>query len=375
LAIETLEARQMLNAAPIAVDDHFTVPKGGGIAVTRGDLLANDSDPDGDHIAFVTVRATSESHGQVSMSDDYALYFDSEPGYTGPAVVEYVITDGRIQSVGRIRLLIDPTQDPVVGSDFRSMHQGEMLTIPAGSLLRNDSDPDGDALYVFAVTPTPETHGFVEFQDSAVRYTPHSNFVGTATFQYHVQDLRGGNGTGIVEVEVKPPVVLPGRVQGVGSLDGLERFFAFHVDSRRGQSPASGHLFYVDLEQRFAFQSTAINRLEISADGRRASFFGEGRFNGRAGYEFVVTIEDRSPLGERDIFRIQITGPNDFRYDSLEHAEEDGRIDRRGNIRIDPRRQRTLVGSSLARGLAFDEIGATVSATTSRTARNRLQQF
>jgi hypothetical protein len=106
-------------------------------------------------------------------------------------------------------------------------------------------------------------------------------------------DDHGGTDDAIVEVQVRPLVQLvPGRVQGAGSLDGLERVFAFSVDNRRGPTAVSGQLTFLDFERRFVFQSIAIVQLEIQSDGRRAIFEGEGKLNGRSGYQFVVTIED-----------------------------------------------------------------------------------
>jgi hypothetical protein len=111
-------------------------------------------------------------------------------------------------------------------------------------------------------------------------------------------------------------------------------------------------------------QSTSIIRLEIAADGRSATIEGEGRLNGRTGYQFFATIGDRSAAGQRDTFRLQITGPRDFQYDSLAHAENNGRIDRFGDIRIMPVRPRTLIDFLMARDAAFAQIGSPALSNT-----------
>ena len=68
------------------------------------------------------------------------------------------------------------------------------------------------------------------------------------------------------------------------------------------------------------------------------TFGGTGALNNKPGYRFVVTAEDRSRSGHNDRFRIVITGPqgSNFRYDSGDGGRNGGRIDRGGNIVINP---------------------------------------
>ncbi|WP_205597752.1 Ig-like domain-containing protein [Paraferrimonas sp. SM1919] len=76
------------NLPPVAVDDE-TVVDAGAILVTV-DVLANDSDPDGDSLTLVNASSTS---GEVTVENQQISYrFDSE--FNGFAEVEYLIEDG-----------------------------------------------------------------------------------------------------------------------------------------------------------------------------------------------------------------------------------------------------------------------------------------
>lgn len=70
-------------------------------------------------------------------------------------------------------------------------------------VLINDIDYDGDSLSVISVT-SPISGAVAIIDDSTVRYTPASGFIGTDVFSYAVADGDGGLGTAIVTVDVTP---------------------------------------------------------------------------------------------------------------------------------------------------------------------------
>lgn len=74
----------------------------------------------------------------------------------------------------------------------------------------NDSDPDGDALTVTAVSGVTGGGSVAIMSGGAfVRYTA-SGAAGTATFTYTISDGRGGSATATVTVQVVALEVPPG---------------------------------------------------------------------------------------------------------------------------------------------------------------------
>ena len=62
---------------------------------------------------------------------------------------------------------------PVATGDSYTMDEN---TVGTFAVLTNDSDPDGDALIITAVTQG--IHGTVTFTDTEVTYTPATEYVG-----------------------------------------------------------------------------------------------------------------------------------------------------------------------------------------------------
>lgn len=86
---------------------------------------------------------------------------------------------------------------PVAQADSASTTEGVAVSI---DVLGNDSDADGDALAINAVTAP--AHGTAAISGTAILYTPAPGFVGTDTFAYTVGDGRGGSAGANVSVVV-----------------------------------------------------------------------------------------------------------------------------------------------------------------------------
>jgi VCBS repeat-containing protein len=80
-----------LNRAPKASNDTATTTKGTAVIV---DVLANDSDPDGDAISVVDYRQPSTG-GSVSLGSNGTLVFAPATGFKGKARFMYTISDTR----------------------------------------------------------------------------------------------------------------------------------------------------------------------------------------------------------------------------------------------------------------------------------------
>src|SRR6185295_2499094 len=93
---------------------------------------------------------------------------------------------------------------PVAQNDTVIATDNQPLTI---AVLSNDSDADGDALVLSAVTPP--AHGTAAISGGAIVYTPTIPFSGTDTFRYTISDGRGGSASVTVTVDVEPAPTHP----------------------------------------------------------------------------------------------------------------------------------------------------------------------
>jgi hypothetical protein len=84
---------QWSNTPPVAGADTIERDPGSGVKVSITALLANDSDADGDAIAFAGVSATSANGGTV-VSNAGWIFYSPAPGFTNIDTFTYSISDG-----------------------------------------------------------------------------------------------------------------------------------------------------------------------------------------------------------------------------------------------------------------------------------------
>jgi uncharacterized repeat protein (TIGR01451 family) len=94
---------------------------------------------------------------------------------------------------------------PVAVNDNASTPENVAVTVP---VLLNDSDPDGGTLTIIAVSTT---NGMAIISGTNVVFTPPTNFVGTTTARYEIQDNYGGTNGALITIVVTniPPLANP----------------------------------------------------------------------------------------------------------------------------------------------------------------------
>lgn len=199
------------NQAPLAVGD--TGSTSFGVPITLN-LLANDSDPDGNvplSITALTQPATGQ--GTVALSGTTSVV------YTPPAVVNAPLTTTftyKAQDVkglastaaATVTITVAPNRPPVAVADSVATLG---VAIPI-SVLANDTDPEGNVpLAVASVTQPPAGRGTVSSNGTVITYTPPATVTTafTTTFTYFVKDSFGAvsvsPATVTVQVSPRPP--------------------------------------------------------------------------------------------------------------------------------------------------------------------------
>jgi hypothetical protein len=184
-----------LNDAPTAVDDALVT-----LVDTAGsvDVLANDTDVDGDTIAVGSV--STPANGSATLEPDGTITYQPAPGYLGADGFDYTIDDGAGGSAsGHVSVtVIAFNQPPDAVDDAASVAEDGSASIDVAA---NDIDPDGGALNVIAVDQP--SHGSTALEaDGTVTYTPSSNYNGPDAFGYTVADSIGFTDSATVNVTV-----------------------------------------------------------------------------------------------------------------------------------------------------------------------------
>lgn len=178
------------NQPPVAVDDAFQVH--GFTRFGEQDLLANDSDPDGDAIYFDRVFDYPQ-HGNLYIPYGNAPQgYTPNAGYTGPDSFSYRLRDahGAYSNVATVTLDVRNSA-PTPGADSFTVHGFTSFGTP-NTLLVNDSDPDGDAISFDRVLTYPQ-HGnlSIPFGNIPQGYTPFTSYTGPDSFTYRICDNLG----------------------------------------------------------------------------------------------------------------------------------------------------------------------------------------
>ena len=106
------------------------------------DVLANDSDPDGDRLSVASY--TQPSHGVASLNADGTITYTPNAGYTGSDTFTYTITEGKEAfATAHVSITVNGPPQAVDDRDVTNVNTPVVVMV-----LANDSDLDGDTLSV-----------------------------------------------------------------------------------------------------------------------------------------------------------------------------------------------------------------------------------
>ncbi len=234
LRIEVVGDTPSVNDPPVAQDDTASTEQGVPVS---GNVLMNDSDPDGDPIVVTAVLVDSDCDGQVddpltlgvatavcgvdengnvvpagtlTINPDGTWTFEPNPGFTGDVPAIYTIEDpGGLSDDATLTITVVPNLgNTTFANDDANL--GPQGVAQVGNILANDFDPEGDTQTVTLIdsngdgTPdTAPTAGtpITIFQNGnpigtltvdpatgAYIWQPEPGFVGTAVIPYEVCD-------------------------------------------------------------------------------------------------------------------------------------------------------------------------------------------
>ncbi|MBT9551186.1 MAG: DUF4347 domain-containing protein [Hydrogenophaga sp.] len=204
-----------LNDNPTGVNDHFFASEDG--LTTLGGLLDNDSDLEGDGILLNLDSTPGGNGGLFSVDDGGAVVFNPNGDFNDLAVGEsrdtsfnYTVYDEHgAQSSATVTVTVFGANDNPLGVDDEA-HVLEDGASPLGSLLGNDSDAEGDELFVELQDPQGNNGGALSTGDAGeLSFNPGSDFDDlaagesrTTTFTYAVHDSEGSSAVATVTVTV-----------------------------------------------------------------------------------------------------------------------------------------------------------------------------
>ena len=200
----------LANQPPEANDNQFTVEQD---SVDNAlDVLANDSDPDGDPLTIVSVSAPG--NGQAAISGDVILYTPAA-GFVGTDSFTYTIDDGfGGQATATVTVTVQASGEVPVAAD---LSVGTERTRPVEiNVFPHIVNPDQVPVEIASFTQPG--NGAVTQQGDLLVYQPDQLFFGDDAFQYTITDDRGNESSATIQVNVmfanQAPVANPDETAG-----------------------------------------------------------------------------------------------------------------------------------------------------------------
>ncbi len=182
------------NLPPIAVND--TASANAGLSININ-VLANDSDPEGDALSVVNVG--QPANGTAVISGGQVTY-TANAGFSGADTFSYSIEDtAGNQATAQVSVDVTAGSPPIAVDDVFMI---DMNTLGVFDVLANDSDPDGDPINLDGIVQQPSNGTISINADGTISYGPEFQFFGNDEFVYRITDSFGNTDTATVSVWV-----------------------------------------------------------------------------------------------------------------------------------------------------------------------------
>ncbi|TBW48113.1 tandem-95 repeat protein, partial [Marinobacter halodurans] len=192
---DIIDVARVNDNAPVAGGDSRSVDEDTALVYTVAELMANDSDLDGDSLNIVNVSNSSGGEATLDASAG-TVTFTPTPDYNGPAGFSYTLSDGTFTDIGVVDIAVNPVNDaPVINQSLADVSAAEdqplSITMPADSFTDVDA---GDSLtYTATLADGSSLPTWLSFDSSTQSFsgTPGAADVGTLDILVTATDLSG----------------------------------------------------------------------------------------------------------------------------------------------------------------------------------------
>ena len=281
------------NTPPVARDDSASTNEDTVLWLAPATLIVNDTDANGDALSIVSVGgATNGSVTRDATSGD--VVFTPQANYNGAASFTYTISDGKGGSAtATVAVTVEPVNDPPVANNDSGFTTpaNTALTIPATTLLSNDTDVDNPPSSLSIASVGNATNGGVTLSGSNVVFTPNAGHSGPASFTYTVTDGAATSNAATVSLTVGTVPAPENPIVTENNLPGNPRS---EWDLNRGASSTiEGYAAQFSVDQG----RTVDFKINTSSSNYRIDIYRLGYYGG-SGARKVATINRTLPQAQ-----------------------------------------------------------------------------
>ncbi|MGV6829896.1 MAG: Ig-like domain-containing protein, partial [Flavobacteriales bacterium] len=225
-----------------ANDDSYTGTPGATIA---GNVLDNDSDPEGDTQTVNTTPVSGPNNGTVVLNTDGTFtYVPNDPNFVGTDSFVYEVCDsGSPQACDQATVYITVGGDPNTTDAINDINNTYVDTPVSGNVLTNDEDAEGDMQTVTSTGTITTAQGgtVVMNSDGSYTYTPPSGYTGPDSFDYSIIDDGNPEATDTATVYIEVlPIETSGNEPPIANAD---------TASTEIDTPVTGNVLVNDFDQ------------------------------------------------------------------------------------------------------------------------------
>jgi VCBS repeat-containing protein len=197
---------QVINDAPVALDDEYLTLEDEVLVVDAPGLLLNDVDIDADLLeAFIGLNGL---HGVAFVGTDGSLRYVPDADFNGEDLITYFASDGVLESLETtVIITVEAVNDAPVGVDdgpYVLDEDGVFVATLVDGVLSNDTDVDEDSLEALLVASPSFAETFTLNGDGSFEYVPVENYDGPDSFTYRASDGRRNSSLVTVSLVVEP---------------------------------------------------------------------------------------------------------------------------------------------------------------------------
>ena len=270
-----------VNDILIANSDTVTTDEDTPLTILASDLFANDVNDDIEKSLNIS-QITNLVNGSTIINSNGNIEFAPNANFHGTANFDYTVTDGTDIETASVEIVVNSVNDIlIVNNDVATTDEDTPLTILASDLFANDVNDDRAESRIGGITNLVGGTAFVD-SDGNIRFTPDSNFSGTASFDYTVTDGID-NETASVEVTVNP----------VDDAPLVSNDTASAIDEDTSLTISATELLANDSD----VEGDSLSIIEVNSSDGTAVINAEGNidftpnanFNGIASFDYIVT--------------------------------------------------------------------------------------
>jgi len=208
----TINAPQLINNPPVAIDDSTTTEKNKAVTM---DVLANDSDKDGDLNPNSLIIKTQPTNGTLDIVNNKVVY-TPKTDYTGTDSFIYKICDITNQCTeakGTITISAPIVAEPAPSNstitpvnDTASTTTNKPVTI---NVLTNDTASTSIAPGTVIILNNPTNGTVIKNPNGTIVYTPNKDYTGDDSFAYQVCNTENVCNRANVSIKVEKGTVIP----------------------------------------------------------------------------------------------------------------------------------------------------------------------